>query len=816
MLGTGTMGSQIAAHLANCGCTCLLFGVSPEEDKFYTAAASIQRLHKLKPPALVGKGFAEAIQPCDYTNDLERLKECSLVIEAISEDINIKKQVYAKVVPHIHQDAIFASNTSGIKLADLGAELPPDLRPRFCGVHFFNPPRYMPLVELIKHPETKDENLLQLEGFLATTLGKTPVYAKDSPGFIANRIGIFSMAAVFYWMEKYKLAPDTVDLLCGGMINRAKSACFRTADIVGLDILEKVMENLRTNLGPGKDGGAGADQWHKYFVFPQWLEDIIAAGHLGQKSGKGVYEKTAKGILVFDPAKGEYRPSEKKKSKAVKEIFANSKGLADALPKLAEDSDPQARFIWAVHREVFHYAAAHLEDIADNARDLDQAMMSGFGWEKGVFRLWQDCGIGTITKLIDKDLDAGETMAKVELPGWARQDIYTAKGAYSPQRKAFAGPPSHPVYKRQQPAVASQLWPKQKATLPEVVFENESIRVLNLKDGVAALSFKTKMNTLSFELLQSCTKALDELEKDYAAVVIWQSDGPFCAGANLYQILAGARLGKLEHDGLVSKIKQTAFETLNPKLPALGKLPPINEVIRDLQNMYMRLKHSDMPVVAAVSGLALGGGCELLLHTDRVIAANDSFIGLVETGIGVLPAGAGTKEMARRADELSEGLDDWAIFLFLKKFYTNMAMAKVSGSASEAKDMGYLRDADKIIANPRELLHVAKKECLGLLDESYAPPPRRQNIRIGGRPAIANFLAHLTNMLEGKFISPHDYLCAGELARVLCGGDLDSDQRVSDEWILDLELAGFIKLLGTKLTQDRLEHVLKTGKPLRN
>lgn len=815
VLGTGTMGLQIAAHLVNSGCDCLLFGLTEEEDKKATAVAAIKNLPKIKPPAVASKSIINNIQPLDYTNDISRLRECSLVIEAVSENMNVKRELYGKVEPHLGKDAIFASNTSGLSIKELGEALSSATRDNFCGVHFFNPPRYMPLVELIPHTDTEKEHLHKLEGFLTTTLGKQVVYAKDTPGFIANRFGIFSMAVIFHWMKHYELAPDVVDELCGGLIGRAKSACFRTADIVGLDIVADVMKNLKTNLRH--------DPWHKHFVLPDWMQDMIKAKHLGQKSGKGVYEKTTeKGVTqinVFDPELGDYRPVQKGKSKKVKEIFATSRGLADALPKLCSAQDAQANFLWAIHREIFHYAAIHLADVADTVRDADQAMMSGFGWEKGIFRLWQETGVSKICDLINKDIAKNNSMVNISLPHWTQQDIYNASGAWSPKRKSRIMPSSHPVYQRQVIAHESQLWPNQKTSLPQVVMEDDSIRMLNLKDGVVAINFKTKMNTLSFELLESLSKALDLVEAQYAGLIFWQPQGPFCAGANLYQILASVRLGKVDKSGVVSNLKQVAFEALNPKLPKLGKLPPVKQVINDLQQLFMRLKHSHFPVVAATQGLVLGGGCELILHTDRVVAANDSFIGLVEMGIGVLPAGAGTKEMARRADEWSQNLDegsDHAHFIKLRQFYSNLAMAKVSGSALEAREMGYLRPADKIIANPKELLYVAKKECLALIDESYRPPKRRSDIKVAGRPAIANFMAHLANMQEGEFISAHDHICAKELAKVICGGDLDSGQVADDDWFLQLEQESFISLVKTKLTQDRIEYILKTGKPLRN
>ena len=806
VLGTGTMGAQIAAHLVNCGLDCILFGLTEEEDKNATAKAAISKLAKINPSPLTLKQLTQYIEPADYKNHLSKLQECSLVIEAVSENIAIKRELYQKIVPHLNKNCILASNTSGISIKELGANLPSEKQDNFCGVHFFNPPRYMPLVELIPHTDTEKEHLHNLEGFLTSVLGKQVVMAKDAPGFIANRFGIFAMAAVFHWMEKFDLPPDTVDELCGQLIGRAKSACFRTADLVGLDVLASVMDNLHTNLNH--------DPWHEYFVLPAWLKSIIKDKNFGQKSGKGVYEKTAKGILVFDPKQGDYRPITSGKSAAVKEIFSEHKNIAQALPALQKSRDHQASFLWALHRDLFHYASTHLADVADNVRDADQAMKSGFGWEDGIFQLWQQAGGKNISKLITEDINKGKSLASIALPSWTQQDMYNPSGAWSPQRKAHVALSSHPVYSRRIIASDVNLWLQQKAHLPAVIMEDESIRMIDLKEGIVAINFKTKMNTLSFELLQSCNKALDMVEQDYKGLIFWQPQGAFCAGANLYQILAGARLGKLEKSGVISAVKQAAFEALNPKLPKLGKLPAIKDVIKNLQDLFMRLKHSPFPVVAAVQGLALGGGCELILHTDRVVAANDSFIGLVEIGIGVLPAGGGSKEMARRAEEMSS--PDIPLFFHLKQAYENIALAKVSSSAAEARQMGYLRASDKIIANPEELLYVARKETLALIDETYQPPRRRFDIGIAGRPVAANFLAQLINMKEGEFISEHDYLCAAEIAKVLCGGELDAGQSASDEWFLQLEREGFLKLLKTNLTQERIEHTLKKGKPLRN
>lgn len=787
------MGAQLAAQLANCGVHCFLFGLTAEEDPQATAQAALSRLTKTKPPPLVLPEQVQYIQTADYKNDLQLLSRCSLVIEAISEDTNTKRQLYQRIAPYLSKDSILASNTSALSISKLSEPLKqPE---RFCGIHFFNPPRFLPLVELIAHKQSDTKILHLLEGFLTTRLGKEVVRAEDTPGFIANRLGMFSMAAVFHWMEKLGLPPDTVDELTGTLIGRAKSACFRTADLVGLDILESVMSTLAKQLPH--------DPWQEYFRLPSWLNSLKEQGFLGHKNGKGIYHKTKKGILVFDKQKADYRPITKSKSEEIKKIFANHKDFAAALLTLANSADSQAQFLWAVQRDIFHYSATHLADIAKDVRAVDRAMRSGFGWKDGVFELWQKSGSKQIHELIEKDIKDGKTMADISLMDWTSKDFYRDGGAWSPQERKYIAPSSHPVYKRQ--------LLKTSSAPSDILYEDDNFRLVDIKDNIAALSFKTKMHTLSYELLKALDGQLDEIEKEFSALIIWQPEPPFCAGANLYQILAAAKLGKLTKDSLISDIKQKAFEALNPRLPKLGDLPPIQEVITDLQNLFMRLKHGPIPTIAAVQGLALGGGCELLLHCDRVVAEMNSYIGLVEMGVGVIPAGGGCKEMARRATEMPGPL-----FNRLSQFFEQIALAKVSTSAQEATRMSYLRDGDKIIANPRELLHIAKSEAHSLIESDYHPPPRRKDISVVGRPGKANFLAQLINMREGGFISPHDYLCATSLANTLCGDELDENEQVDDEWLLRLEKEGFIHLLQTPLSQDRIEHMLKKGKPLRN
>ena len=799
VLGTGIMGAQIAAHLTNCGVQVTLFGLTEEEDVDATAERAITGLARSKPPALGLPEWAQHIQPATYTNDLALIAECALVIEAVSEDRRIKNRVYKQILPHLNNNAILASNTSGLSIAEMGKWMPAKVRDRFFGVHFFNPPRFMPLVELIAPNHIDQEIATGLDDFLTSAVGKQVVRAKDAPGFIANRLGMFAMTSAIHHAERLGIGFDTVDALCGERIGRAKSACFRTADLIGLDIVQAVINNLHDALKH--------DPWQNYFQVPDWMKQLIEEEKLGQKSGVGVYKKEGKEILVFDKEQQDYRPASKEVSKVFKQKIKEAGGVAAALPALQSAQDVESQFIWAIHRDLFHYAAVHLADLADTVREADLAMRYGFGWRHGIFSLWQQAGGQALTQQIARDIKSGAAMSDMELPPWIDRSFYAADGAWSPSARKYVAALARPR------DLAPQVMKLDRTPQLKIVSEDDYLRAVDLGDDILAVNFKTKMHVISYEVLDGLVAIYDRAVREYGALIIWQEDAPFCAGANLYQILASAKLGAYEKSGIITNLKRQAFESLNPKLPKIGKLPPIREILMCMQNLYMRFKHGDIPVVAAVQGLALGGGCELLLHCDRVVATQDSFIGLVEIAVGVLPAAGGSKEMARRAEELA---DDTPLFPVLAKFYKQIALAKISSSAAEARKMGYLRAPDKIIANPQELLYVARNEAYALMRGNYRPPRRRKDIKILGRAGKANFLAQLTNLQAGQFISDHDYLCAAQTAEVLCGGELDADQVVSDDWLLQLECAAFLRLLKTPASQQRIEHILKTGKPLRN
>jgi 3-hydroxyacyl-CoA dehydrogenase len=778
VLGAGVMGAQIAAHLTNANVETVLFDLPAKEGpKSGIAIKAIENLKKLSPAPLADSTRAAAIIPANYDDDLEHLKDVDLVIEAIAERMDWKLDLYKKIAPHVSKTAVLASNTSGLSINGLAEALPEDMRHRFTGVHFFNPPRYMHLVELIPTRLT-DKNVLEgLEAFLTTTVGKGVVYAKDTPNFIGNRIGVFSMLATMYHTEQFELGFDTVDALTGPAVGRPKSATYRTADVVGLDTMAHVIKTMNDTLAD--------DPWHEYFKAPAWLSGLIEQGALGQKTGAGFYKKAGKDIVVLDVAKRDYRPSEQKASDEVGAILA-IKDPAEKFGKLRASNDPQAQFLWATFRDLFHYTAYHLADIADTARDVDFAIRWGYGWKLGPFETWQAAGWQQVAKWIQEDIDAGKAMSKAPLPKWVtdgRTGVHGKNGSYSAASNTDKPRSQHPVYKR-------QLFPDailgEKFDQGSTIWENDGVRLWTLgDDGVGIISFKTKMNTVNDFVLDGIQHAIGIAEEQLKAVVIWQTGEPFSAGADL----KGA-LGLLQ----------------------AGKVDDFRKMVENFQRTSMRVKHSLVPVVSAVRGLALGGGCEFQMHSARTVAALESYIGLVEAGVGLLPAGGGLHELAVRAAQANP-TDP---FEALKKIFETVAMAKVSGSALEAKQLGLLRDSDVVVFNAYELLYVAKQVAISLAESGWRAPLYARNIPVAGDVGTATFRASLANLQAGYFASEHDVAIATRIADTLCGGVIERGSLVDEEWLLDLERKHFVELAQTEKTQARIAHTMTTGKPLRN
>ena len=799
VLGSGTMGGQIAAHFANLGFEVVMFDTSHE-----ALSKSLNMMKKLKPTPLASQSVIGLIKTSTY-DTMDVLSKCDFIIESVVENLDIKKQLFSNIAPYVNDDAVLVTNTSGLSIQKIAEHSPESLRSRIFGVHFFNPPRYLPLVELIRTSFSDEKLLHKAEGFITSALGKEVVYAKDSPAFIANRIGVFSFLAVLKHAENFSLSADTVDALTGKRVGRPASATFRTLDVVGLDVMSNVVKNIYEN---AKD-----DPWVELFKLPDWIDNLIAEGSLGSKTKKGIYEKIGKDIYVYDPASDQYRLSDKTISSEVKKILKENGNIENSLLTLSKCDDPQAQFLWSVHRDVFHYACYQLEHVAETVRCVDLALKSGFAWQRGIFEQVQLTGWSEVRDSLNVDINNGAALSSESLPSWVldKSFVYSDEGAYDPNKNQYTPRSSHPVYDRQ---LLKPLLKGEKQHQQEILLDGESTKLVNIGDGVASISFKTKMNVLSSSVLTELPKCLDFLEDNgFNALIFKQEQEHFCAGANLYEIISAIKLGLLEKDpGVTSKAKKKAFELMHPELPKLGKLYSIKKIVAMLQELFMRLKHGKILTIAAVDGLALGGGCELLLHCNKVVASMNSYIGLVEVGIGALPAGCGSKEMTLRAFTNKESDD---IFPLLSKYFEQIAMAKVSASALEAKEMGYLKADDVIIANPNELLYVAKQQALALLDSGFKSP-LDSTFKVVGKAGYANIMAQVANLHEGHFISEHDNYIVTHLAKVMTGSKVEENTTVNSQMILDLERKYFIKLLSTKKTQDRIEYMLRNSKPLRN
>ena len=787
VLGAGVMGAQIAAHLVNVRVPVVLFDLPAKEGpKSAIALKAIENLKKLKPAPLGLAAEAARIRAANYEDDLALLAECDLVIEAIAERLDWKHALYEKIAPHIAPHAILASNTSGLSITALSEPLPEALKPRFCGIHFFNPPRYMQLVELIPTPTTEARYLDQLETFATSTLGKGVVRAKDTPNFIANRVGIAGMLSTMREAEQFGLSYDLVDDLTGKKLGRASSGTFRTADVVGLDTMAHVIRTMQEQLGPDR----GNDPFHPSYATPPVLAKLIEQGALGQKAGAGFYRKVGKDIQRLDPAKGDYVASGAKAEPIIDRIL--KKAPAERLKLLRESTNPQAQFLWAILRNAFHYAAVHLGSIADSAREVDLAMRWGFGMQQGPFELWQAAGWQQVAGWVKADIDAGKALSSAPLPDWVfdgRSGVHTPEGSWSAAQGAYLPRPALPVYRRQhfpETVVGENAVPALKSGTE--VFRNEEVRVWTLDGEVLIASIDCKLHLISPTVTAGLLKAVELAEASYQGLVIWSPDDVFSAGANL--------------------------EALMPvfmKAGAKGIAPEEKK----LQDLMLRVRYASVPVVAAMRGLALGGGCELAVHCARRVAAMESYVGLVEVGVGLIPGGGGLAYIARRAAEKAATAPGTDLLPFLKDAFQAAAMATVGTSALESRQLGYLQDADVIVAHKDELLHVALGQARALADAGYRPP-QKSLIPVAGRSAIATIRASLVGMRDGGFISAHDYHIAGLIAEVVCGGEVDAGTVVTEEYLMALERQRFCALLEHPKTQERIMGMLQTGKPVRN
>jgi 3-hydroxyacyl-CoA dehydrogenase len=789
VLGAGVMGAQIAAHLANANVPVVLFDLPAKEgDKNGVVKKALDGLKKLDPAPLANKGKLQFIDAANYDEHLPLLAECDLVIEAIAERMDWKNDLYAKIAPHLGANAVIASNTSGLSINSLAQGLPGDIRPRFCGIHFFNPPRYMHLVEIIGTQSTDAGTLDALETWLTSRLGKGVIRALDTPNFVANRIGVFSILAVMHHTAAFGLGFDEVDALTGPKIGRPKSATYRTADVVGLDTLAHVVKTMQDTL-PN-------DPWHAYFTNPAWLQALIAQGALGQKTRCGIFRKQGKEIQVLDQAKQDYRTSAGEIAEEVGAIL-KMKNPAEKFAALRASAHPQAQFLWAIFRDIFHYAAVQLENVADNARDLDFAMRWGFGWAQGPFETWQAAGWGDIAQAVAADIASGKAMSSTPLPAWAteagRTGVHTPFGSWSARAQRYVDRSALPVYQRQIfPETVLGEGASTPAKSGETLYENDGVRLWKLPAldaGIGILSIKSKMHTIGNEVLDGVIAAVRQAEQTLDGVVIWH-EAPFAVGANLQQV----------------------SEAL-----AAGQFDLLEQTVEKFQRASQILKYSQVPVVAAVQGMALGGGCEFVMHADKRVMALESYVGLVEAGVGLIPAGGGSKEFAVRAAEwAAQSATPGEVFNFLQPAFLTIAMAKVAKSAVEAVDFGFAKPSDTILFNANELLWVAIHEARALADSGYAPPLMPRAIPVAGKNGIATFEMMLVNMKEGGMISAHDYKVAKAAATALCGGEVETGSLVDEEWLITVERRLFVELLKTPETQARIRHTLETGKPLRN
>ena len=789
VLGAGVMGAQIAAHLVNVKVPVVLFDLPAKEGaKNGIVTRAIDNLKKLKPSPLGVADDAALIQQANYEEHLEQLRDCDLIIEAIAERMDWKLDLYTKIAPFVAPHAIVASNTSGLSITKLSEALPESIKPRFCGIHFFNPPRYMTLVELINTPTTAPEVLDQLEAFVTSGLGKGVVRAHDTPNFIANRVGIAGMLSTMKEVENFGLTFDVVDDLTGKKLGRASSGTFRTADVVGLDTMAHVIKTLQDNLNEQSDPFYGS------FETPAVLKKLLELGNLGQKTKAGFYKKVGRDVLRFDLEAEEYVPGGQKADEVYGRML--KKPAAERLKLLRNAEGAQGQFLWAILRNSFHYAAVHLGTIADNARDVDLCLRWGFGMQQGPFELWQEAGWLEVAKMIQEDIDAGKALSKAPLPEWVFKGpvaeaggVHTAQGSWSASANKFIARRALPVYEKQHfpEKLLGESLPDFK-TAGKTLHEDDAIRLWTLDDEVLIASIKTKMHAISPDVCEGLILAVEMAEKDFRGVVVWSGNEPFSVGADLQAML--------------------------PAFMVAG-VSAVEGAEHEMQQTMLRLRYANVPVVSAIRGMALGGGCELAVHSARRVVHMESYIGLVEVGVGLVPGAGGLTYIARRAAENAETSTGKDLMPFLTEGFTAAAMAKVGTSALESRKLGYVLHSDVIVPHKDELLYVAINEAKAMANGGWRAPHKRL-FPVAGRSGIATIKGSLVNMRDGGFISAHDFHIASLIANVVCGGDVDAGTLVSEEYLMALERKAFCALIEHPKTQERILGMLSTGKPVRN
>lgn len=798
VLGAGTMGARIAAHFANAGIACYLLDIVPreinaeEKRKGMTletpavrnriVLAGLEGAKKSRPAAFFTPETARLVTPGNFDDNLAWCGEVDWIIEAVAENLEIKRNLFSRIDAIRKPGTIVTSNTSGLPIRLIAEGRSEDFQQHWAGTHFFNPPRYMKLVELIAGPKTNPEVLETLEEICDLRLGKGVVLAKDTPNFIANRIGTFSMLNALRQMQAMDMTIEEVDACTGQAVGWPKSATFRTADLVGLDVLVNVVRNIYEN--------APDDESREMYRVPQFVEDMVARGWLGDKTGGGFYKRIKKGgeseILTLDWKTMEYRPRQKAKFGSIEA----GKGIEDTRERLRVLSSPALEgkggdkanhFLWSGVSSMCLYAARRIPEIANSIVDVDRAMRWGFAWELGPFEMWNAIGVERMAQALERD---GK-----ELPPLAKNVLGTPKKVFYDTEKGsteYFDLATATLKAIEEPAGIIIL--KSLKDRTPVVQSNSGASLIDLGDGVICCEFHSKMNSIGGDIVAMIHAGIARLNSEFEAMVIANQAPNFSVGANLMLLLISAQEGEWDD---------------------------IHMAVRQFQRVNMAIKYAPGPVVAAPQGMALGGGCEISLHSARIQAAAESYIGLVETGVGLVPGGGGTKEMLIRANEHSAGGESLDLFHALKPVFETIAMAKVSTSGEEARSLGFLRSADLISMNRDRQVADAKQTALAMLRAGYHPPPPAE-IRLLGEEFLAAAKLAIHMLVRGEFATEYDGVVGRKLANILAGGALSAPQTVSEQYVLDLEREAFVSLCGERKTQERVAHTLKTGKPLRN
>lgn len=792
VLGAGVMGATIAAHLANVGIPSYLLDIIPQEPSAEELAKGLtlehqavrdrlavkakQQLLKSKPAPLYVASNAELITPGNLEDHLEKLAEVDWVIEVVVERLEVKKALLQKVAQVCRPGTIISSNTSGISINRMVEDLPLGFRQYFLGTHFFNPPRYMKLLELIPARDTLPEVLEFMQAFGTRVLGKGVVVAKDTPNFIANRVGVFGMLATARAMEEAGLTVEQVDAVTGTALGRPKSASFRTLDMVGLDTFVHVANNVRDNVANPEE--------QALFTVPKFLLDMVSQGMLGDKSRQGFYKKVKNGgkteVLALDYRSMEYRPKEKAGFASLEAAQAAG-GLKERMRALVFAGDEAGRLAWTVTKQVLVYTAEHALEMADDLTAVDNAMKWGFNWQFGPFETWDALGVEQVAARLQKEGEPVPALVSKLLAG-GKKSFYLRSG-----RGLACYDPGSDEYKTLESSPGVIILKSLKEEKP-VIKANPGASLVDLGDGVACLEFHSPSNAIGSDIIAMIDAAVDEVEKNWQGLVIGNQGKNFCVGANLMLVLLEAEDENWDD---------------------------IDLMVRQFQQAMLRLKYCSKPVVAAPHAMALGGGAEVCLHSHRVRAAAETYLGLVELGVGLIPAGGGTKEMVYRSVEGVPGGVQTDLQPFVNKAFETIAMAKVSTSGPEAKQLGYLRDSDGITVSQDHLLQDAKATVLAMASEGFVPL-RPKQVRVVGQSGAAVLRLGAYTLQQGGYISEYDRFLADKVAHVLAGGNVPANTPVTEQYLLDLEREAFLSLCGEPKTQDRMRYMLSKGKPLRN